>query len=433
MKSTQYKKKRAYVFAKRNKQIEERVIDLNLQHTKDVLALEAKLVERAAKAAQYKKERVAVFVEKNKQVEERMKVLITQKNMYVLVINAKIVEKEMKSTQYKKKRVYVFAKRNKQKEEKVTNLNLQKTEDTLALEHKLVEKATKAAQYKKEKVVDFAKRNKQRKEQIIQKKELNQLYIGQLRIKVDRKIEAIVLRKNRFTTKTIELLRKRAVRVETIKKTNLDKIRCLEVKITSKLDAVTGRKIQTLSEICINVASGIKQKEKRTLVLKSSKEAGLLLARMKLKNKLIKGNMLKENSFFRRQVMSAERNNAKSERTKKQLKQRVFNERKLQYKHENRRMGIMQRKERLQEKENKKNKMISIRRNTVLENHIMKEDDSIQKVKEKTSAQIKEATARRASHILRKIEHAKTIGNSIFFVMCAMLTSTFKNSNFLQS
>merc|ERR1740124_1402909 len=66
MKATQYKKKRVAVFAKRNKQVEERVIDLNLQHTKNVLALEAKFVERAANVAQYKKDRVAVFTKRSK-------------------------------------------------------------------------------------------------------------------------------------------------------------------------------------------------------------------------------------------------------------------------------------------------------------------------------------------------------------------------------
>lgn len=308
----------------------------------------------------------------------------------------------------------------------------------------------------------FVKKNQQIEEKLIQKKELDQISTTQLQAEVDEKIKAAVQRKCTFMIKNAESLTKKAMKVKKAKENDLGKIKDLEATVISKLDAAADRKMRVLSELSTNVSSSAKQKEERIKLLKYSKEADLSSAKVKYESKLVEANQRKENSIFNRKVMSAEKNYAKSERTKEHLKRLVFNEREVQCKHENKMMAVMQRKDRIQAKENEKKKYLNVKREIIFENHIMKESCSvqkakeqtsvkiieaaqrrtclqakenerndmmntkreiamdkyntnescyIQKAKEQTSVKINEATARRAAHLLRKIEHAGVIGN----------------------
>jgi len=277
----------------------------------------------------------------------------------------------------------------------VRDLNSQKIVEALALEAKLEEKATKAREHKKERISIFAKKNKQIEEKIIQKKESDQISATQLQAEVDEKIKAAVQRKGTFMIKNHESLSKKEMKIKKVKEHDLEKAKNLEAMVISKLDAATDRKMKVLSELSTNVSSSVKQKEERIKLLKYSKEANLSSAKMKSESKIVEANQRKENSIFNRKVMSAEKNYAKSERTKEHLKRLVFNEREVQCKNENKMTAVLKRKDRIQAKENEKNEKMNVRREIVFENHAKKENCSVQKAKEQTSVKIIEATQRR--------------------------------------
>jgi len=249
------------------------------------------------------------------------------------------------------------------------------------------------------------------KEKVIKKKESDQVSATQLQMEMDNKIKAATNRKDQFKINNTESLAKKAMKVEEVKKNDLEKIRDLEHHVASKLDAAADRKVRILSELSMNVSSSAKKK---------------------------------------------------SERAKEHLKQRVFDEMEVQCKYENRMTAVEQRKKRnekeqeeknemikkrreivrenhimkekcsvqkvkeqtlvkideaalrrtcLQEKKNERNEMMNVRREIVLENHTIKENCCIQKAKQQVSDKINEADKRRKAHLLRKTEHAGAIGN----------------------
>jgi len=256
------------------------------------------------------------------------------------------------------------------------DLKSQQSIEGQVLEAKLTERTVKVAQNKAERtnalVKNLALKNKEKEKKTLQKKNSDQDGQQKLEEELNERIKAAVQRKKQIISENVvgkvsESLTKKSSQLNQMKKKDLDRVRDLQAMVASKLNAATARKQQALCEVTNNLSNIVKSKKERSMLVKNAEDANLSLSKIMLEKKLIKANERRENEIINRQVMSAEKNSAKFERSKEISRQLNFKARETRCKLENRMTSASQRKERLQTEENQKNEAMNRRRQRVLD------------------------------------------------------------------